>query len=142
MTPATPGPSGKLELRRTIAAPRERVFEAFARQEQMDRWMCRDAASHTIKYLQFDFRVGGGFMLDIRTPDGDIYIHHSTYTEIKCPEKIAFTWNLEHTNKAGHKTMDASRKDTFVTVQFQNARKSTEIVLTHDLGVHVREGTR
>ena len=109
MTAATPGPTGKLEVRRTIAAPRERVFEAFARQEQMDRWMCRDAASHVIKYLKFDFRVGGGFMLDIRTPEGDIYIHHSTYIEIKRPEKIDFTWNLEHTDAAATKQCSIPR---------------------------------
>jgi len=134
MTPATPGTTGKLEVRRTIAAPRERVFEAFARQEQMDRWMCRDAATHVIKYLQFDFRVGGGFMLDIRTPDGDVYIHHSTYIEIKRPEKIVFTWNLEHTDAVGHKEMLHS-EDTIVTVELLERGKSTEVVLTHDLGV-------
>ncbi len=133
MTAATPGPTGKLEVRRTIAAPRERVFDAFARQEQMDRWMCRDAASHVIKYLKFDFRVGGGFMLDIRTPDGDIHIHHSTYIEIKRPEKIDFSWNLEHTEKAGHKTM-LHPADTIVTVELLERGKSTEVVLTHDLG--------
>jgi uncharacterized protein YndB with AHSA1/START domain len=133
MAAATPGTSGKLEVRRTIAAPREKVFEAFARQEQMDRWMCRDEASHIIKYLQFDFRVGGGFMLDIRTPEGDIYIHRSTYTEIKRPEKIAFTWNLEHTDKAGHKAM-LHLEDTLVTVELLERGKSTEVVLTHDLG--------
>jgi glutathione S-transferase len=134
MTAATAGPSGKLEVRRIIAAPRERVFEAFAQQEQMDRWMCRDAASHTIKYLQFDFRVGGGFVLDIRTPDGDIYIHHSTYIEIKRPEKISFTWNLEHTDAAGHKAM-LHPKDTIVTVELFERGRSTEVVLNHDLGV-------
>ncbi len=133
MTSATPGPTGKLEVRRIIAAPRERVFEAFARQEQMDRWMCRDAATHEIKYLQFDFRVGGGFMLVIRTAEGDIYIHHSTYIEIKRPEKIAFTWNLEHTDSAGHKVMHHP-EDTIVTVELLERGKSTEVVLTHDLG--------
>ena len=133
MAAATPGTTGKLVVRRTIAAPRERVFEAFARQEQMDRWMCRDVASHVIKYLKFDFRVGGGFMLDIRTPGGDIYIHHSTYIEIKRPEKIAFTWNLEHTDKAGHKAM-LHPEDTIVTVELLERGKSTEVVLTHDLG--------
>jgi uncharacterized protein YndB with AHSA1/START domain len=133
MAAATPGTTGKLVARRTIAAPRERVFEAFARQEQMDRWMCRDAATHVIKYLQFDFRVGGGFMLDIRTPEGDIYIHHSTYTEIKRPEKIVFTWNLEHTDAAGHKVMQHP-EDTIVTVELLERGKSTEVVLTHDLG--------
>jgi uncharacterized protein YndB with AHSA1/START domain len=133
MTSATPGPTGKTEVRRTIAAPRERVFDAFARQEQMDRWMCRDATSHIIKYLQFDFLVGGGFSLDIRTPDGDIYIHRSIYTEIKRPEKIVFTWNLGHTDKAGHKAMLHPR-DTLVTVELLERGKSTEVVLTHDLG--------
>jgi len=133
MAAATPGTTGKLVVRRTIAAPRERVFEAFSRQEQMDRWMCRDVASHVIKYLKFDFRVGGGFMLDIRTPGGDIYIHHSTYIEIKRPEKIAFTWNLEHTDKAGHKAM-LHPEDTIVTVELLECGKSTEVVLTHDLG--------
>jgi uncharacterized protein YndB with AHSA1/START domain len=133
MTSATPGATGKLEVRRTIAAPRERVFEAFARQEQMDRWMCRDAASHTIKYLQFDFRVGGGFALDIRTPDGQIYIHRSTYIEIKRPEKIVFTWNIEHADSAGRKVMDRTQETT-VTVELFERGKSTEVVLTHDLG--------
>ena len=133
MTAATASPTGKVEVRRTIAAPRERVFEAFARREQMDRWMCRDAATHVIKYLQFDFRVGGGFRLDICTPDGDIYIHHSTYIEIKRPEKIAFTWNLEHTDAGGHKAM-LHAEDTIVTVELLERGKSTEVVLTHDLG--------
>ena len=133
MTAATPGTSGKLEVRRTIAAPRERVFEAFARQEQMDRWMCRDAATHVIKYLQFDFRVGGGFALDIRTPDGHIYLHRSTYVEIKRPEKIAFTWDLEHTDEAGHKVMHHPQQ-TIVTVELLARGDSTEVVLSHDLG--------
>jgi uncharacterized protein YndB with AHSA1/START domain len=122
-----------VEVRRTIAAPRERVFQAFARQEQMDRWMCRDAASHIIKYLQFDFRVGGGFSLDIRTPDGHIYIHRSAYVEIKRPEKITFTWNIEHTGPAGQEIMDHN-EETVVTVELLERGNSTEVVLTHHLG--------
>jgi uncharacterized protein YndB with AHSA1/START domain len=133
MTSATPGPAGKVEVRRTIAAPRERVFDAFARQEQMDRWMCRDAASHVIEYLQFDFRVGGGFSLEIRTPDGHAYLHRSIYKEIKRPEKIVFTWNLEHTDAGGRKVMHHP-EDTIVRVELLDRRGSTEVVLTHDLG--------
>src|SRR5271155_2885915 len=107
MVPATaPDPTRKLQVRRTIAAPREKVFEAFAWQEQMDRWMCRDAAEHVIKYLQFDFRVGGGFQLDLRTQDGHVYLHRSTYVEIKRPEKIVFTWNIEEAHPTGRKRTD------------------------------------
>jgi uncharacterized protein YndB with AHSA1/START domain len=134
MTAATISPTRNVEVRRTIAAPRERVFEAFARQEQMDRWMCRDAAGHVIKYLQFDFRVDGGFALDIRTPDGHVYLHRSTYVEIKRPKKIVFTWNIEQADAAGRKVMDHA-EETTVTVELLERGKSTEVVLTHDLGV-------
>jgi uncharacterized protein YndB with AHSA1/START domain len=133
MTAATPGPTSRLEVRRTIAAPRERVFQAFAQQEQMDRWMCRDASSHIIKYLQFDFRVGGGFTLEIRTPGGHTYIQRCAFVEIKRPEKIVFTWNTEHADAAGHKVMDHI-EETVVTVELLERGKTTEVVLTHDLG--------
>jgi uncharacterized protein YndB with AHSA1/START domain len=138
MTAATASPAGRVEVRRTIAAPRERVFEAFARQEQMDRWMCRDATSHIIKYLKFDFRVGGGFALDIRTPDGHVYLHRSTYVEIKRPEKIVFTWNIEQADAVGRKVTDHTEA-TLVTVQLLERGKSTEVVLTHDLGAAAAE---
>jgi uncharacterized protein YndB with AHSA1/START domain len=138
MTAATASPAGRVEVRRTIAAPRERVFEAFARQEQMDRWMCRDATSHIIKYLKFDFRVGGGFALDIRTPDGHVYLHRSTYVEIKRPENIVFTWNIEQADAVGRKVTDHT-EETLVTVQLLERGKSTEVVLTHDLGAAAAE---
>jgi uncharacterized protein YndB with AHSA1/START domain len=133
MTSATPGPAGKVEVRRTIAAPRERVFDAFARREQMERWMCRDAAGHFIQYLQFDFRVGGGFSLEIRTPDGHVYLHRSIYKEIKRPEKIAFTWNIEHADPAGRNVIEHA-EESIVTVELLERGKSTEVGLTHDLG--------
>jgi uncharacterized protein YndB with AHSA1/START domain len=52
---------------------------------------------------------------------------------MKRPEKIAFTWNLEHTDAAGHKAM-LHPEDTIVTVELLSRGKSTEVVLTHDLG--------
>lgn len=133
MAEKIPAPTGKLEIRRTIAAPRERVFQVFAQQKQMEGWMCRDAADHVIKYLQFDFREGGGFTLDIRTPNGHVYTQRSTYLEIKAPEKIVFTWAFEHTDPAGNKVLEHEEK-TVVTVELLERGKSTEVVLTHELG--------
>ena len=134
MTSATPGPSGKLEAaphNRRAARKSLRSLRAPGTNGPLDVPRRRQ---HVIKYLKFDFRVGGGFTLDIRTPEGDIYIHHSTYIEIKRPEKIAFTWNLEHTDAAGRKAM-LHPEDTIVTVELLERGKSTEVVLTHDLGV-------
>jgi uncharacterized protein YndB with AHSA1/START domain len=121
-----------LQLKRVFAAPRERVFAAFSHQEQMDRWMCRDATDHIIKYLKFDFRVGGGFDMEIRTGNNHVYIMHTTYREIVPLSKIAFTWGHEHFDPAGNPLSD-TLTNTLVTFEFHDLAGSTEVVLTHEL---------
>jgi uncharacterized protein YndB with AHSA1/START domain len=125
-------PPVTLRLKRTFAVPRERVFAAFAHQEQMDRWMCRDAADHVIKYLKFDFRVGGGFEMEIRTPKHGIYLMHVTYREIIAPSKIVFSWGHEHAGADGKRVGD-TLEGTLVTFEFHDRAGSTELVLTHEL---------
>ncbi len=95
-----------LRLKRTLPFSRERVFAAFSQQEQMNQWMCRDAKNHDIRYTKFDFRVGGGFELEIRTPNGHRYAMHNTYVEIVKPEKIKFTWGHEHFGPDGKQLDD------------------------------------
>src|SRR6202046_4487543 len=41
-----------LQIRRTFAAPREKVFRAWTELEALDRWMCRDVPTHEVKYLE------------------------------------------------------------------------------------------
>ena len=50
------------------------------------------------------------------------------------PGKDRLHLDLEHTDTAGHKAM-LHPEDTVVTVQLLERGKSTEVVLTHDLGV-------
>ena len=121
-----------LRLKRTMPFPRERVFAAFSQQEQMNQWMCRDATHHVIRYTKFDFRVGGGFEMEIRTPNGHVYAMHNTYVEIVKPEKIKFTWGHEHFGPDG-KRFDDKLEGTLVTFEFHDRAGSTEVVLTHEL---------
>ena len=94
-----------MQLKRTFPFSRERVFAAFSPQEQMDQLdVPRREESRNPQYLKFDFRVGGGFELEIRTPNGQTYAMHYTYLEIVKPEKIKFTWSYEHFG-SGWKTL-------------------------------------
>jgi uncharacterized protein YndB with AHSA1/START domain len=127
-----------LRMKRTMPFSRERVFAAFSQQEQMNRWMCRDAKKHQIKYLKFEFRVGGGFDLEIHTPNGDVYAMHSTYLEIVKPEKIKFSWGYQHIAPDGKPREDAL-EGTLVTFEFHDRAGSTEIELTHELLPNARQ---
>lgn len=44
-TRPTPSEEYLLQIHRTFAAPRQRVFDAWAQPEQLERWMCKDVAT-------------------------------------------------------------------------------------------------
>ena len=52
-------PAYTLEIRRTFAAPREKVFAAWAQREQLEQWMCKDSPSHKVIHFEQDIRSGG-----------------------------------------------------------------------------------
>jgi len=52
-------PGIQLEVRRTFAAPREKVFDAWAQREQLEQWMCKDESAHTVIHHQQDIRPAG-----------------------------------------------------------------------------------
>lgn len=122
--------AGTLVLRRWLAAPRERVFAAFANQEQMERWMCRDAASHVIRYVKFDFREGGECILDIDIGKGQRCTQYLLYKTIVPPERIVWLWEGEQVDASG-KLVNELRK-TFVTVELTEANGGTGLKLMHE----------
>ena len=46
MASRAPTSKTKLQFRRTFAAPRAKVFEAWTEREKLDKWMCRDVESY------------------------------------------------------------------------------------------------
>ena len=59
-------PQISLEVRRTFAAPREKVFAAWADPQQVAQWMYKGVASHAIFHRQNDIRTGGRYQVEIR----------------------------------------------------------------------------
>jgi uncharacterized protein YndB with AHSA1/START domain len=115
-------PETTLQMRRTFAAPRQKVFRAWTDAAQLARWFAPSTEYSTV-VPELDLRVGGKYRLEIRHKDGNVHCVMGTYQEIKPPEKIVFTWRWDG---------DARPEDSLVTIEFQDLGNSTEVILTHE----------
>ena len=116
-------------VKRVIKAGPEQVFEAFTNPGIMSRWFygMENGASEVSNTLE----VGGGFSINMRSPDGKEYMHTGEYREIVPSEKLVFTWNSNYA------------KDTVVTVSFRPVSGGTEVTIEHEfLEVSEREPHR
>jgi uncharacterized protein YndB with AHSA1/START domain len=132
MATPQPNPGFTLQIRRIFAAPREKVFAAFAEREQLEQWMCKDVRAHTVIHHQQDIRPGGRYRMEVRDPaKGLTYWGQGVYKEVVPPEKISFTWSWTQETAGGSAQKHGASPDTLVTVEFCARGNSTEVVLTH-----------
>jgi uncharacterized protein YndB with AHSA1/START domain len=131
MATAKQTPELTLQIRRTFAAPREKVFAAWAQRDQLEQWMCKDESSHTVIHHQQDIRTGGRYLMEVREPcKKETYWGQGVYREVKPPEKIVFSWSWTKDTPDGPQ-LHPDSPETLVTVEFFARGNSTEVVLTH-----------
>ena len=120
---ATRGEGGgdSLEVRRTIRASPQRVFEAWTRPEELKRWAAPGPME--TPFAEVDLRVGGRYRIHMREPDGNAHRVFGTYREVDPPRRLVYTWSWED---------DPEVKDSVVTVEFRHLGGSTEVVLRHE----------
>ncbi len=121
-TQAAPAAERTLRLRRTFAAPREKVFRAWTDPEELVKWW--GPGGFTVPICELDVRPGGAFRTCMRSPDGDEYNLSGVYREVTPPERLVFTWVWREGALAG--------QETLVTVEFHDRDGATEVVLTHE----------
>ena len=93
MATSQPTKEHSLEIKRTIAAPVEKVFDAFTKPEITERWFTRSAKSdQVVKVTELDLRVGGRLRLEVATPKGEVYKLLCEYREIERPRRLVFTF--------------------------------------------------
>jgi glutathione S-transferase len=108
-----------LVVRRQIAVPRARVFEAWLDSESLAHWM--RPGDCTTARVTVDPRVGGRFRIVMEGPTHGAVEHHGEYLVIEPPSLLSFTWISRPTE----------HKPTVVTIEFHERGAGTELVLTH-----------
>lgn len=108
-----------LEIRRLIAAPRERVFDAWTQAKELDRW---SAPSPMTPRAEVDLRVGGRYRIVMRDPTGVERSVGGVYRVIERPSKLVYTWKWE----------ESPMPDSIVTIEFHDRGQQTEVLLRHE----------
>lgn len=89
--PATPLSVRELMLTRMIAAPRERVFDAWTK--RLPEWW--GPHGMTTPFWEMDLRAGGRFRTIMRAADGTEYPTRGIFLEVVKAERIVFTDGFE-----------------------------------------------
>jgi uncharacterized protein YndB with AHSA1/START domain len=110
-----------LVLRRTIAAPRAKVYAMWTQPERIREWMCPPECA--IENIEADVRDGGTYRIAMRQPNGEVWTVRGVYREVQAPERIAFTWSWEEDDPK-------DEIETLISIDLADAGEKTDLVFT------------
>lgn len=105
-----------------IAAPRERVFEAWTDPQQRIAWWGDDSMYRCTK-MDSDLRVGGLWRSEGNGKDGKPFAVWGRYTRLDRPGALGFTWN--------HDWGERASAETHVLIELAATSSGTHVTLTH-----------
>ena len=108
-----------LTLERTIAAPPEKVFDAFTQAETLARWFS-PSDQYTSTVPECDARPGGRYRIEMRHSGGNVHVVYGVYERVVRPTELVFSFAWENMPERGH-----SR----VTVTFEKTGTGTKLVI-------------
>jgi len=82
-----------IRFTRFVRAPRGLVFAAFTEAEHLRRWWGPSILENVV--CEVDLRVGGGYRIVQRAPDGQEFGFHGEYLEIDAPRRVVSTFVFE-----------------------------------------------
>ena len=89
--------SEEFKISRVFAAPRQRVWDAWTKPEQLGRWL--GPAGTTSQVRHFELKPGGYLHSKQTGPDGAVSWGKNTYREIDPPRRLV--WEQGFANEAG-----------------------------------------
>ena len=112
------------EIRRRLAYAPDKVFAAFADADLVARWLTPSPAIR-LTVLQFDFQEGGSYRFAYHVPDAATVIVGGSYSVIKPPSKIVFSWIIEPPDE--HAGIDSE-----VRVTITPSGTGSELLIRHE----------
>ena len=116
-----------LSIRHTFNATPERLFRAWTEPGELVKWFGPEGV--VTEVAEVDLCIGGAYRMVMRTPAGDVVVHHGVYREIQPNQKLVFTWILDGQHCEGSEDENC---ETVVTIYFNEREGATELVIIHD----------
>src|SRR5437879_13909565 len=80
-----------LQIKRTFAAPREKVFRAWTDPKALTRWFA-PSDDFSTPLAEVDVRVGGKYRIQMKAPDGVLHTVIGVYREVKARAGLVYSW--------------------------------------------------
>lgn len=100
----------RLEFRRRLAAPRERVFRAWTEAAGLSRWLAPGEAR--VVAAEADAKPGGRWSVTMRGPAGEAWVVGGVYEEVTAPSRVALTWRWSHEPEDARSRVVVELEDT------------------------------
>jgi uncharacterized protein YndB with AHSA1/START domain len=125
---ATPSlaPDTSLQIKRTFAAPKQALFDAWTKPERLKKWFLMSSCNNVNQIHEVDLRVGGKIRAEAVNQEGKKHRLLAVFKEIVPEEKLVYSWRWEEGMPDGGESL--------VTVLFRQLGESnfTEVTLTHE----------
>ena len=120
---STPSTDTTLVMKRTFAAPRAKVFEAWTAPAMLGRWFAASDAYQPV-VAEVDLRVGGKYRMGMKHQEkGTVHTATGVYREIVQDERLVFTWEWEG---------DGPEGESLITVSLTETAGKTEMIFKHE----------
>ena len=115
-------PAAPVLIPRRLKASRELVFAYFSNADAMRQWF--GPGDVEVGECSVDFRVGGGYSVQMKSPQFGEMTVSGVYREIVAPERIVYTWKWEDDE-------DWEDVESVVSFEFIAMGDETELRLSH-----------